>query len=133
MASRYFPAIIDTGPSGFGVTFPDLPGCTSAGDSIDDATRSAEEALALHLRGMMEDGEDIPNPTPLDKIKPDLEVDEVARVLIRAELPCKMAQFNATMDDALLSRVDRAAQHLGMTRSGFLSEAARRMLAGVEL
>lgn len=128
MAARYFPAIVDRGASGYGVTFPDLPGCTSGGDTVDDAVRSAEEALALHIRGMVEDGDPIPDSTPLDRIVRDPDVDEVARVLVRAEFPGKTVRFNATMDDGLLTQVDRAARVRGMSRSGFLAEAARRLL-----
>lgn len=95
---------------------------------MEDAALSAEEALALHIRGMMEDGEALPDPTPLDRIERDPEVDEAARVLVRAELPGRTARFNATMDEVLLARVDRAAQAAGMSRSGFLADAARRVL-----
>jgi predicted RNase H-like HicB family nuclease len=63
MPARYFMAIIEAGNAGYGVTFPDLPGCVSAGDTIEAAARNAEEALALHLRGMLEDGELIPPAT----------------------------------------------------------------------
>lgn len=128
MTVQYFPAIIDRGTDGYGVTFPDLPGCTSGGTTVDDAAHSAEEALALHLRGMIEDGEMIPDPTPLDRIGRDPEVEEIARILVRAELPGKAVRFNATIDESLLARIDRAAQAAGMSRSGFLAEAARRML-----
>lgn len=76
-------------------------------------------------------GDVIPDPTPLDRIDRDPEVDEVARVLVRAELPGRTVRFNATMDDGLLTQVDRAAQVRGMSRSGFLAEAARRLLGEV--
>jgi predicted RNase H-like HicB family nuclease len=52
MQQQYFTAIIEAGGnSGYGVYFPDLPGCVSAGDTIEEAARNAEEALSLHLRG----------------------------------------------------------------------------------
>ncbi|MFD2234080.1 type II toxin-antitoxin system HicB family antitoxin [Phaeospirillum tilakii] len=129
MAIRYYPAIIERGEGpGFGVFFPDLPGCTSAGETIEAAARSAEEALGLHLRGMIEDGDPLPDPTPLDRIEPDPEIDEACRVLVRADLPGKTIRFNATMDEGLLSRIDAAARAEGMSRSGFLAVAAREKL-----
>jgi len=129
MAIRYYPAIIERGDEpGFGVFFPDLPGCVSAGDTIEMAARSAEEALSLHLRGIIEDGDPLPDPTPLDRIEPNSEVDEVCRVLVRVDLPGKAIRFNATMDEGLLSRVDAAARTQGMSRSGFLAVAAREKL-----
>jgi predicted RNase H-like HicB family nuclease len=128
MAIRYYPAIIERGQSGYGAFFPDFPGCVSAGDTIEETARSAEEALALQIRGMLADDEALPEPTPVDQIERDPEVDEVARVLIRAELPGKTVRFNATMDEALLARIDTAASARGMSRSGFLADAARRIL-----
>jgi len=44
------------GKSDFGVSFPDFPGCVTAGKSLDEASRRAPEALAFHIAGMMEDG-----------------------------------------------------------------------------
>lgn len=48
MATQYFPAIVEAGASGFGVFFPDLPGCTSAGDTVEKAARNAKDALRGH-------------------------------------------------------------------------------------
>ncbi|CAK0776787.1 antitoxin HicB [Gammaproteobacteria bacterium] len=128
MATRYYPAIIERGISGYGVIFPDLPGCTSAGDTIEDAAFSSQEAASLHVGGLLEDGEDLPNPTPLDNIARDSEIDEVARILVRVDLPGRAVRFNATMDEALLARIDSTARSMGMSRSGFLADAARRMM-----
>jgi len=52
--------------SDFGVSFPDLPGCVRAGKTLEEARRMAVEALALHIRGMAEDGEAIPEPSTTD-------------------------------------------------------------------
>ena len=49
-----------------GVMFPELPGCVSAGDDVDDAVRMAHESLVLHLAGMIADGEVLPGPVVLD-------------------------------------------------------------------
>lgn len=54
---------------GFGVYFPDLPGAISGGINAEDAAFNARECLALHLYGMEEDGDPIPNPTPRGEIK----------------------------------------------------------------
>jgi predicted RNase H-like HicB family nuclease len=57
MGTVYFVAVIEAGQApGYSVFFPDLAGCASAGDTVDEAARNAEEALALHLAGMVEDG-----------------------------------------------------------------------------
>ncbi|MCL6706205.1 type II toxin-antitoxin system HicB family antitoxin [Pseudomonas sp. R2.Fl] len=49
--------------SDYGVSFPDFPGVVTAGIDLDDACRMAEEALSLHVEGMIEDGEAIPEPS----------------------------------------------------------------------
>lgn len=58
----YF-AVLEPCASGYGVYFPDLPGCTSMGDTFNDAMQSAQEALGLHLWGMEDDGDAIPAPS----------------------------------------------------------------------
>ena len=57
--------------SDFGVSFPDFPGCVTAGKTLDEARRMAVEALSLHIKGMMEDGEPIPEASTLDALAND--------------------------------------------------------------
>ena len=54
--------------SDYGVSFPDFPGCITAGRSLDEARQFAEEALALHIDGMIEDGNAIPRPSSLETV-----------------------------------------------------------------
>ena len=60
--------------AGYGVSFPDFPGCVSIGDTVDDAIRHGSEALAFHVEGLAEDGEAIPEPRTIDAIKADPEL-----------------------------------------------------------
>ena len=53
--------------SAWGVVVPDLPGCFSAGDTLDEAIEQAREAIVLHLDGLLDDEEDIPPPRPVSK------------------------------------------------------------------
>jgi predicted RNase H-like HicB family nuclease len=57
--------------SDFGVSFPDFPGCTTAGKTLEEARRLAPEALAFHIEGMREDGDAIPKPSTLDELAHD--------------------------------------------------------------
>ncbi len=57
--------------SDFGVSFPDFPGCVTAGKTLEEARRMAAEALALHIKGMAEDGEAIPAPSTIDDLAED--------------------------------------------------------------
>jgi len=57
---HYIAIVRKEGGSAYGVEFPDFPGCISSGDTIEEALKSAEGALSLHIRGMKEDCEEIP-------------------------------------------------------------------------
>lgn len=83
-----YPAVIEKGELNFGVFFPDLPGCVSAGETIAEAVQGAHEALAMHIFGMVEDGVNLPEPTAIDAVKPEPpEVDIAAILLIGASVP----------------------------------------------
>lgn len=74
-----------------GVVFPELPGCVSAGEGIEDAVRMAHEALALHLEGMITDGDTLPGSVALDVPLPErlLEDDpaiEASHVLVEVNV-----------------------------------------------
>ena len=57
--------------NGWGVVFPDLPGCVSAGDTRAEALTGAVQALECHLRKMIDDGEPLPEPSALADPLPD--------------------------------------------------------------
>ena len=61
---RYvYPAIFHYGEDGISVSFPDIPGCLTAGNTIEEALKNAKEALELNMYGLEEDQEDIPTPS----------------------------------------------------------------------
>jgi predicted RNase H-like HicB family nuclease len=111
----------------YGVTVPDLPGCFSAGDTLDEAVEMAREAIDAHCELLAEKGMDIPAPRPLaeHQANPDLagavwvvlDVD-IEKYLGRAE------KINITVPGRLLRRIDEYAKRHGETRSGFLTRAA---------
>lgn len=127
MATVYYPAIVERSSEGYGVFFPDLPGCTSAGVTVQEAALAAEEALAGHLLVTLAHGEAVPVPSELDAVERDPEVDEVARILVRGERPGKSVRLNITMDEGLVAAIDRVSTN----RSGFISTAARNALTDV--
>ncbi|MBM3555454.1 MAG: HicB family protein [Alphaproteobacteria bacterium] len=131
MTVRYYPAIFEDGKGkGISVFFPDLPGCVSAGDDLTEAVAMAEEALALYVQYAIERGKKLPEPSPLEYAATFSGSKVVARQLVRVEMPGKSVRLSITMDEGLLRRVDRVARQDGLTRSGFLAEGARRMMAG---
>jgi predicted RNase H-like HicB family nuclease len=70
--------------SDYGVEFPDLPGCITAGTTLEDTRRMAREALTFHIAGMLEDGERIPEPSSLDEIMADPNHADSVAVLVDA-------------------------------------------------
>ena len=71
---RYVAFIHREDDSSYGISFPDFPGCVSAGDTVDDAIRLGSEALAFHVEGLSDDGEPIQPPRSVDSIKADPEL-----------------------------------------------------------
>jgi predicted RNase H-like HicB family nuclease len=70
--SRYVAIIEDAGPDkAIGVWFPDLPGCFSAGDDVDQALRNAEEALSLYAEAEAKEGRNLPAPRLLSQLRGD--------------------------------------------------------------
>ncbi|MBE0437326.1 MAG: type II toxin-antitoxin system HicB family antitoxin [Methylomicrobium sp.] len=112
----------------YGVTVPDLPGCFSAGDTLDDALASVAEAIDCHIETLIEDGADIPDCKPIAEhlSNPDYSGGVWAFVDVPVEKYFGPAEkINITLPRLLLARIDRYAKAHGATRSGFLAEAAR--------
>jgi predicted RNase H-like HicB family nuclease len=115
--------------SDFGVSFPDFPGVVTAGRTLDEARIVAEEALALHADGMIEEGEELPEPSSLEKVMEDRENRDGVAVLIPLKNAATRARrINITVSEDVLGRVDAYAARHGMSRSGFLVQAAKRAL-----
>ena len=110
--------------SDFGVDFPDFPGCVSAGETLEDARRMAGEALQFHIGGMIEDGEAIPAPSPLDAIMASADHRDGVAVLIDVAIRRPAIRVNVSLPPDLLEAIDRATDN----RSRFLAEAARAKL-----
>ncbi len=122
---QYFYAIVhkDT-DSAFGVEFPDLPGCFSAADEIEQVLPNACEALELWF----EDVKDV-QPRGLDVIRDLAAADLAAGAFIisvpRIRRASKQVRANISLDRGMLDAIDRAASERKLTRSAFLADAAR--------
>ena len=125
---RYYPAIVEKSADGYGVFFPDLPGCTSAGATVQEAALNAEEALQAHIELSMEHGDPVPGPSSLDEIAVDPDVVEAARILVRTDPSGRTVRVNITLPEDLLAAVDRYAVRTGYSRSGLLAQAVRERL-----
>ena len=125
---NYIALIRKDAKSDYGVDFPDFPGCVTAGSTLDEAKEMAAEALAFHIDGMIEDGDQLPGPSNLETIMADPQNKEAVAWLISTEQKGKAVRINITIQEPLLHRIDATAKSRGQTRSGFIAEAAARVL-----
>jgi predicted RNase H-like HicB family nuclease len=115
----------------YGVTVPDLPGCFSAGEGVDDALNSVMEAIDLHLEGMMEEGMALPVSAPIEQHKSDPDFAGGVWALVEVDMSRyegRAEKINITLPRYLLRRIDDAAKLAGSSRSGFLADAARKAM-----
>lgn len=131
---RYIAFIHKDPGSCYGVSFPDMPGCTSAGDTLDEAVANAVGALSGHVRMMDMDGDAVPAPRSLEDIiaDPDLAEDREGALLSAIALVKdrgSSTRINVSLDLGLLEAIDAEARSRRQTRSAFLASAARRALA----
>ncbi len=110
--------------SDYGVSFPDFPGCVTAGKSLDEARRMAAEALCLHIEGMIEDGQAIPKASSLDTLAKDPAMKGAVAFLVTVEILDKVARFNITARRSQMEEIDRRAKKEGMTRSAYMVTSA---------
>jgi len=118
--------------SDYGVTVPDLPGCFSAGSTMDEALTMAKEAVELHLEGLGEENLPIPDPTPIERHKrnPDFSGGVWAIIEVSpADLRTKAKRVNITVPERVLESIDRFAASNADSRSGLLVKAATNYIA----
>jgi predicted RNase H-like HicB family nuclease len=127
---RQYIALIHKDPdSDYGVSFPDFPGCITAGTDLDEARREAVEALAFHVSGMMEDGDDIPEPSSLEQVMQDKDNRDGVAVLVPLEAGAKTVRVNISVPSDVLDQIDRHAEENGFTRSGFIVRATKQAMS----
>jgi predicted RNase H-like HicB family nuclease len=128
--TRYV-ALVDGKPGSYGLTVPDLPGCTSAAATI---LRRATEAVRLWAEDALADGEKLPKPHSMEALRADPEVAAaLAQGAALAIVPLvldagRAAKANVSLDAGLLAAIDEAAAARGLTRSAFLASAAREKI-----
>ncbi len=123
-------SFIHRGDAGYGVSFPDIPGCVAVGETVEAAVRHGCEALAFHVEGLLEDGDSISPPRSSDAIKGDTELVDWRRGADIVLIPLLLdrgasRRVNVSFDRGLLEAIDDEARQRGMTRSAFIATAAR--------
>lgn len=117
--------------SDYGVSVPDLPGCVSAGATVDEALAMVREAIELHLEGLIEEGGVVPLPTPIERLQGDSDYADGTWAIVSVDettLRVKIARVCITMPQRVLDAIDRHARAHGETRSGLLARAAVRYI-----
>lgn len=121
-----YPIAIESGTdtAAFGVVVPDLPGCFSAGDTLDEAMQGAEEAAAVWIDAALDAGEAVPAPTSLDRLRlnPDFAGWMFGVVTVDPSLlDDTVERVNITLPRRVLRRLDALARAAGESRSGYIA------------
>lgn len=119
-----FPVVIHKDPeSDYGLTIPDMPGCFTAGGSIEDAVSNIQDAVECHYSGESE----LPIASPIERWISDPDYAGGTWVLVDVDLSrinFKSKRVNITLPENLLFEIDRYAEAHHLTRSGLLAQAA---------
>jgi predicted RNase H-like HicB family nuclease len=116
----------------FGVTVPDVAGCFSAGDTLEEAIEMAREAIECHLEGMLLDCEAIPVPSSIENHQQNTDFSGGVWALVDidlSKLSVKSKRVNITIPERLLNAVDHYAKRHGESRSGLLAQAVTEYMA----
>lgn len=119
--------------SDFGVTVPDLPGCFSAGRTVDEAMAMAAQAIELHVEGLIEEGQAVPRPQAVDVHQKNADFRGGVWAFVKIDpshLRLQAKRVNVTIPERVLDAVDRAARAEDETRSSLLTKAATAYLRG---
>jgi predicted RNase H-like HicB family nuclease len=131
-----YPIAIENGDEhhAYGVTVPDLPGCFSAGETLEEAVNNAKEAITGHIELLIELGDDIPAVSSLSALVADSQYAGYTWALVDVDLARLLGgteKINVTLPKSLIDRIDRfVATHPEFkSRSGFLAQVAIERIA----
>jgi len=129
-----YPIVIEPGDDShaYGVIVPDLPGCFSAGDTLDEAISNASEGILLHIEGLLEARGPVPEAGPIERYRNNPDYAGMLWAVASVDLgkvEDRSKRINITMPERIIAMVDAAAKQAGESRSGFLARAAMERLA----
>ena len=135
MRKIYYAIVHKDADSCYGVTFPDAPGCISAGDTLEELAHEAPQALRLWAEAHESAGNAVPEPRGLDALMADRQVAAEAEGNMTMAVPLlvdagRAVRVNISLDAGMLEAIDLAASERGLTRSAFLASAARDKIEG---
>lgn len=115
----------------YGVTVPDLPGCFSAGNTLDEALEMAREAIDAHVELMIEDGLHLPEPKSIAEHKKAPDLADAIWAFVEVDVDKYLSQpvrLNISLPEYLVRSIDVYTKAHHMTRSGFLAKAAEQAM-----
>ena len=125
-----YPIVLHTdNGSNYGVTVPDLPGCFSAGDTLDETFQMAREAITCHIEGILMDEQPLPKQVPLQTHLSNKDYADGIWAIVEidlSELRIKTRKIELELPHPVLDMIDQFAARAGETRSGFIAQAALR-------
>ncbi|QYM91246.1 type II toxin-antitoxin system HicB family antitoxin [Dickeya zeae] len=134
----FYPIAIEAGDDthAYGVTVPDLPGCFSAGDTLDEAIANAKEAITGHIELLIEMGQDIPAVSSVGTLAKSPEYAGYTWAVVDIDVTRLMGgaeKINVTLPKSLIDRIDRcvASNPEFKSRSGFLAQAALERISSI--
>lgn len=121
-----YPVVIEPGTerTAWSVIVPDLPGCFSAGDTLDEAMSAAEEAAAAWIDATLDAGEPVPKPSSFDSVQADPAWAGWNFGVVTVDLALlddTIERVNITLPRRVLLRLDAKARSVGQTRSGYIA------------
>jgi len=132
---RYPVVIHKDSNSDYGVAVPDVSGCFSAGQTVDEALQEVTEAIECHLEGLLMDGESIPVPHSIEYYQNNSEYAGGIWAVVTidlAKLSGKTTRVNITLPERVLNLMDKFAAENGETRSGLIAQATIEYIAAHE-
>lgn len=146
----YYPATFNPHEDGrYDITFVDFPGCISQGKNLEDALHSATEALALHISGLLADGDALPAPSTLEAARQADEAEALQEadplpegtlwqyILVapsgrktKAESPVSLS---ISLKPSIIEKIDAIAEDMGLTRSGVINVATRDYISRMRM
>lgn len=112
--------------AGYGISFPDFPGCVAVAETADAVVRRGREALAFHVEGLSEDGDSIPPPRSIDAVKGDPDLADWRRNADLVLIPLLLNRGSSRgVGGRLRAGTANEAQTRRKTRPAFPATAAR--------
>ena len=118
--------VIEKADANFAAYVPDLPGCFSAGETVEDAMTQVVEAIECHLEGLLFDGDAIPEAQSVEVHQKNKDFAGGTWALVNidlSKLASKAKRINITLPERVLTLVDEQAKREGESRSGLLARA----------